>query len=346
MINLIKQVKVIIILLICLIFIAFMVICFRFAPAEAGRLISIYNIVNSIAPVITIILIVVTFRNQQEQLATLKTQMVKSDEKNKSDVIEQRFFLFLQIHRDNVAGMSYDAKILGKGLFVKAVELFRPNFNNLDKYLDVAHTEGQFNRKLTVEEKIEVTYALLFYGTSGSEAEEILKETLEHFDEVMIDGRRRFYLFVIRLCKLLDIKEAGMQSELGNYFRHFFHTVTYIHDLKELNEEQKRFYVKRLRGQLSNYEMAILFLNSFSIGRRWRNYIRENASPNTAIDLIKEYGLIKNLPPGFLSRLHIQQYFPDMPWEGRAQAASKSNPKSVKRFLDANIVRAIREGLK
>lgn len=104
-----------------------------------------------------------------------------------------------------------------------------------------------------------------------------------------------------------------MQSELSNYFRHFFHTVTYIHDLKTLDGDEKRFYIKRLRGQMSNYEMALLLLNRESIGRRWRNYYPDDEKKDNGIDLIKEYALIKNVPPGFSSQLNIQHDFPGMP---------------------------------
>ncbi|HEY4196507.1 MAG TPA: hypothetical protein VGM63_13280, partial [Mucilaginibacter sp.] len=178
MIKLIKQVQFIIYLLIALVIIEFIVICFSFAPGGHDRYQNFYNIVNSIAPVVTIPLLFFTFRTQQQQLATLQTQVIKVEDNQRSEQIENRFFLFLGIHRDNVAAMTIDDKILGKGLFVKTVDNFRKIHNSLDKYLNLSWHEGVLVRKPDYLEKIEITYKIIFYGCTGSHAEAILKESL------------------------------------------------------------------------------------------------------------------------------------------------------------------------
>jgi len=89
-----------------------------------------------------------------------------------------------------------------------------------------------------------------------------------------------------------------------------FHTVTYIHELP-ISEEEKLFYVKRIRGQLSNHEIALFFINSCSIGESWKQF----DSNNQNIDLITRYELIRNLPTGFFELIDHKSYFPQIKYE-------------------------------
>ena len=81
--------------------------------------------------------------------------------------------------------------------------------------------------------------------------------------------------------------------------------------------DEKKYYAKTLRAQLSNHELAIFFYNSISIlGREWSN--------NDKTDFIKTYQLLKNLPlKGFTFELNPEDYYKqDYEWNAITPAAN------------------------
>lgn len=105
---------------------------------------------------------------------------------------------------------------------------------------------------------------------------------------------------------------GGHQHRLGHYFRHLFQAVKYIDEQPRLvlSKKKKEDYVKLLRAQLSNYEQALLFINSLSkLGRNWEY---SNKKGN---NLITEYEMIKNLPPNFVPCMNPKYYYPGIEYE-------------------------------
>jgi len=112
---------------------------------------------------------------------------------------------------------------------------------------------------------------------------------------------------------------GGHQYHLGHYFRHFYQSVKYIDSQPcwLLSEIEKYEFVKTLRAQLSNYEQALLFINSLTqLGRKWEY---ENTSRR---ELISKYNLIKNLPEYFIPDMRPQYYYPkvDFEWKEKSSA--------------------------
>lgn len=70
-------------------------------------------------------------------------------------------------------------------------------------------------------------------------------------------------------------------AKLGHYFRMLFNIINFI-DKSDI--EDKVFYVKLVRAQISNAEVALLFFNGLS-----------NHGKNSFKILIEKYGLLKNL---------------------------------------------------
>jgi hypothetical protein len=73
------------------------------------------------------------------------------------------------------------------------------------------------------------------------------------------------------------------QSDLGHYFRNLYNIFKYI-DNSRFSYLEKKFYSNIIRGQLSNYELLLLFYNSQS--RYGKNFIK----------YIETYELFDNMP--------------------------------------------------
>lgn len=105
---------------------------------------------------------------------------------------------------------------------------------------------------------------------------------------------------------------GGNQYQLGHYFRHLFQTVKYVDEQPNwlFSQTEKYDYVKTLRAQMSNYEQALLFINSLTImGRNWEYTNKDSKC------LITTYSLIKNLPQKFIPRMNPKNYYPGIAFE-------------------------------
>ena len=79
--------------------------------------------------------------------------------------------------------------------------------------------------------------------------------------------------------------ESGYQ--LGHYFRFLYNTLKFL-DTKEDSPVDVSLYIKLLRSQLSNPELAIIFYNC-------RTDLRENLRP-----LVEKYAILNNLPDRYV----------------------------------------------
>lgn len=112
---------------------------------------------------------------------------------------------------------------------------------------------------------------------------------------------------------------GGHQFRLGHYYRHLFQTVRFIDKQQYLTNEEKYHFVKILRGQLSNYEQIMLFLNSTSqLGRTWE-LVRKNKPEKEMRKkrrLLSKYNLIKNIPTRYvLGEIDLLQCYPEIQYE-------------------------------
>lgn len=113
---------------------------------------------------------------------------------------------------------------------------------------------------------------------------------------------------------------GGHQHRLGHYFRHLFQSYKYLNYHEDLTDDEKYFYGKTLRAQLSTYEQALIFINSISsLGRKWEftpefellklNENKENCK------LITRYNLMKNLPGRHFFGLYYRTFYPKVKYE-------------------------------
>jgi hypothetical protein len=157
---------------------------------------------------------------------------------------------------------------------------------------------------------------------------EFKEEKSEYSRELKSSMKKSFDKFVEKLKKKEQENGrtkffGGHQYHLGHYFRHLYQAVKYIdHQPWWVFSQAKKYdYVKTLRAQMSNYEQALLFINSLTqLGRRWE-YENEYGQ-----ELISKYHLIKNLPQCFIKDMEPQHFYPkvDFEWKERYVSNLKS----------------------
>ena len=117
---------------------------------------------------------------------------------------------------------------------------------------------------------------------------------------------------------------GGHQYQLGHYYRHLFQTFSFINIQKNIKPDEKYFYAKTLRAQLSTHEQLLLFINSLSmLGLVWDltpeikkgkwDFFFENKLKNKR--LITKFNLIKNIPGKEIFGISYRDFYPDVEYE-------------------------------
>ena len=111
---------------------------------------------------------------------------------------------------------------------------------------------------------------------------------------------------------------GGHQHRLGHYYRHLFQSYKFLYNYEFLDPNEKYFYGKILRAQLSTYEQALLLINSISaLGMRWEyKFLAEPAFTNNMTGgLITSFQLIKNLPGTHFMGIKYNKFYPKINYE-------------------------------
>ncbi len=276
---------------------------------------------------------------------TIYVQIKQNKEQNIQFAINQfenNYFKLIDFHSDNIKEFIHvrpdkateeinTGIIVFKRIFEQFFEAYKIVDNNLDAdilngiYINetIKKENEKFinnilinNKNINKEDlhltktKINIAYLTVFYGTpEGDGSIEVLINILS----------KRYHIESLNkvLTELSSKKTAyyphqryfgGHQSRLGHYFRNLYQSISYVDKKTFLNESQKEDYVKIFRSQLSNYEQAIIFLNSLCIlGESWEyNSVINDKEKG----LISKYQFIKNIPQNFLSVVDIHpNYF-------------------------------------
>jgi len=244
----------------------------------------------------------------------------------KQNEVEQRIFEFIRLYRENVnevSGKGYE----GRNLFIMIRNEILDALEIIQKYLT---TDADYNEDFVGEKNkanIDMAFILVYFGTSTMTDEYLLttfktdycneakaKKILEDVRAIYKERKANNEAAKTDHSKAYKyLPFDGHQSRLGHYFRHLYHTVTFINNLPNdlYPFEEKYKYVKMLRGQISNHEQAIIFFNSLSrLGQQW-----EVAHTEESKKLITNYALIKNIPDGFTGKLKPQDFYPKIKYE-------------------------------
>lgn len=140
-------------------------------------------------------------------------------------------------------------------VYYKLLDFYKENINsmNIADLYEPLQLKSQNLERLKGRNSIKILYELL-EGTF--KAKQLLNEKPESKVKSLNE------LEIIKSTYLeFDTKH---QRYVGYYFRNIFNIIFYVHNRPELNDEEKRFYINMLRGQLSSYELLLLFYNCLS----------------------------------------------------------------------------------
>lgn len=243
---------------------------------------------GTIGPLIAWIAAIFTFIAFWAQIIANKEQ--------RSDIqferFENRFFKFIDYHRENVAQMKYadpmrkdeTSAILSKCKCIETSELDDSNIKgNVVEYIEgnrVFRRIADEIRELLIEYKnkssikaigkkeIDIVYNAVFFG-AGTQSINLLKRKFpgQDFSFGKFATRSTLYNNSVR-------HYGGHARRLGHYFRNIYQAVKYVNEQKFLSEKQKYDYIAILRAQMSVYEQEVFFYNSLSdLGEVWEHSI-------------------------------------------------------------------------
>lgn len=147
-----------------------------------------------------------------------------------------------------------------------------------------------------------------------------LKELRESFKVIGKNKKTKGFSFLVDDVNIMTNYNltkfyGGHQHRLGHYFRHLFQTYKFLSIQDNLTEEEKYFYGKTLRAQLSNYEQSILFINSISsFGFNWE-LNPEKDLKNNELNLITKYQLIKNITGKRILDVSYKNFYKNIKFE-------------------------------
>lgn len=216
---------------------------------------------------------------------------------------EAKFFDLLNIYRENVSEMvhippSSTEPVSGRRVFIEMRKQFGEIYEKVCEIAKVNESD------LGPRDKVNISYLILFFGL-GDTSTFVLNRYLTNYKNYKTVINEIIYNFSFDQAD--SCKYDGHQSRLGHYFRHLFQMVQFVEKEKFLSENEKYFFVKTLRAQMSTFELAIFFFNSLSdFGRPWSN---------GKVHLINKYQFLKNIPFGFTFDIDPKYFYPEVNYE-------------------------------
>lgn len=299
----------------------------RNLPVDTSLLADYGTLVGGLATAaLTIASIYLIIQTINEQKIFFDTQQNSQQIYFNKNEVEQRIFEFIRLYRENVnevSGKGYE----GRNLFIMIRNEILDALEIVQKHLT---SDSDYNEDFVGEKNkanIDMAFMLVYFGTSTMTDEYLLTTFKSDYcneakAKIILQDVRAVYkeIKANNEAAKTDHSKAykylpfdGHQSRLGHYFRHLYHTVTFVNNLPDdlYPFDEKYKYVKMLRGQISNHEQAIIFFNSLSrLGNQW-----EVAHTEESKKLITNYALIKNIPDGFTGKLRPQDFYPNIKYE-------------------------------
>jgi hypothetical protein len=158
-----------------------------------------------------------------------------------------------------------------------------------------------------------------FVGKNVSEMKISFEQVYNHYRNTNKNSIDEEYKNLFSNLKLVKYY-GGHQHRFGHYFRHLFQSFKYLSQQNFLTEDERYFYGKSIRSQLSTYEQYLLFFNSLSsIGMRWEYNADienlENGNLPENFKFITRYNLIKNLPGSQYYEFGYRKFYPKVDFE-------------------------------
>ncbi len=216
--------------------------------------------------------------------------------------LENRFFELMRYHRENVFQMEHKipskkANVAnGNRVFIEMKKQFEELYDYVCQKSEPYLLNTEFNREIE-KNNINIAYLIFYFGV-GVGTITTLKNLLNKYPAELID---------VLISDLRERKSeygdtvyfGGHQVRLTHYFRHLFHTVSFIDKNKNIDFAQKYEYIQILRSQLTIYEIAVFFFHSLSdLGAPWEKH-----------KYITKYQIIRSLPPEFTKDIDPEKYY-------------------------------------
>jgi len=237
--------------------------------------------------------------------------------------IESRFVELVRIQRQNSSEIAIKDKE-GKKIFITLLR---------ELYLCIEVVEGlKARHQIGDEDILNLGYLAFFYGAIGPLSEEIItnkiaKTRYPHLAPELIKAFKEKRKTIAR-NKFSYLIFDGHQSQLGNYFRHLYQSVSYMNEAQYFKYPEKYASVKMLRAQLSTQEQILLFFNSIStLGQAWE--LDEKIKDDNG-KLITKYNLLTNIPQGFVRFADPRAIYAGITFEGMGK--SDARRKLEKRY--------------
>lgn len=223
-------------------------------------------------------------------------------------LFETKFFDLLSIHRENTVQIECRGTE-GRKAFEKI-------------FSEIQFIAGFIKRnieQITDEDRVTISYLVVFWGMNETK-EDLKKYLTNNYPGLKAEYKDNILNRLIDLNKDVNSYDSispfkgalnGLQSFLSHYFRHLFQTIEFINKQAYLTFDEKYYYVKTLRGQLSNYELVIFFYNSISpLGRNW-----ELGQSEFRNKLVTKYQFIKNMPLSLVIDVDVRKFYPEIEFE-------------------------------
>jgi hypothetical protein len=234
---------------------------------------------------------------------------------NQVAAFENRFFKFIDYHRDNVAQMRYtnpdnsDENKIWNNSQVFMVIHYQVRDLLVEFFKNCGFKDPDVHQKKIA---VAFVYQCVLYG-AGEDGIRILKTMYrdhpEYFDYINFENRKVERGALKHVNTEHTVKDAdrkyysGHARRLGHYYRNMYQAIKYVDEQKFLSEKDKYHYVKTYRAQMSVYEQLVFFYSSLSKSGEsweWEEYLkpcptdpqmRQRSFDNL---LITKYNLIRN----------------------------------------------------
>jgi len=220
------------------------------------------------------------------------------------DLFENRFYMMLSIHRDNVNAIDVNGR-RGREIFIYMIEELRFIYLAIHNFYNNKQDMLKDKVELSESQIYQIAYLSFFFGIGnrstalvkdlvGKEYENFIDTVHTHFVRKTLGTVTESEDYSEQLLsrkiyfKKVYVPGVGHQRRLSHYVRHLFQVVKFVDDQSAefLSLEQKYEYLSNLRAQLSTHEQLLLFYNSLSV----------LGSPWIELKYIEKYSLIKSVP--------------------------------------------------
>jgi hypothetical protein len=267
---------------------------------------------------------------------------------NQIAAFENRFFKFIDYHRENVTLMKYHDPNRKGNEYREGNQVFTSIYYEMrDMVIVLLQNRKNPGKPAPINEKrqvIDFAYQAIFYGATVDGLPVMQRnfapEVREHYYQCT--------QFAMRSAEYSDVDEAfkyyaGHIRRLGQYFRNIYQAVQYVDKQDFLTANQKYSYVSILRAQMSMYEQLVFFFTSISrLGENWeyREYDRNLPAPKSKwakrFDrlLITKYDLVRNLfrsDGTLLEELGVKEFYPLITMEKQEECSLHGKLKFANR---------------